>query len=126
MTARAPRCALRPVVVAASLAGLHGPSAGSAELPQRLFWSGAGRTFDLDEADQALEMYESVLDAARSEADLAEYLNGELLADLWPRLTVSPRVRRAWESLHPELRPADPGQAEPRPAAAGAVAVVAA
>lgn len=100
----APRShALRPVVVAASVAGLHGPVDGRAELPQRLFWSGTERVFDLSDPDRLREMYEAVLDAARSEADLAKYLNGELLARVWPGLAISPRVRRAWEAAHPRL-----------------------
>src|SRR5258707_5447602 len=70
------RCALRAVIVAASLAELHGPASGLIELPQRLFWSGADHVFDLSDADRLLEMYEAVFDAARTEADLAEYLNG--------------------------------------------------
>src|SRR5579859_7805508 len=105
--AQAPRpCALRPVVVAASLADLHGPTGGLVELPQRLFWSGAERVFDLSDPDRLLEMYEVVFDAARTEADLAEYLHGETLARVWPDLTLSPRARRAWEDTHPGLSPA--------------------
>ena len=48
-------------------------------------------------------MYEAVFDAARTEADLAEYLNGETLARVWPDLALSPRARRAWEAAHPQL-----------------------
>jgi hypothetical protein len=95
--------ALRPVVVPASLADLHGPVSGLIELPQRLFWSGADRTFDINDSDRLLEMYEAVFDAARTEADLAEYLNGETLARVWPDLALSPRARRAWEAAHPQL-----------------------
>lgn len=95
--------ALRPVIVAASLEELRGPADGLAELPQRLFWSGAERVFDLSDADRLLEMYEVVFDAARTEADLAEHLNGEILPRVWPDLALAPRVRRAWEEVHPEL-----------------------
>lgn len=112
-----PRYALRPVVVAADLSELRGPASGLVELPQRLFWSGPGRVFDLADPDRALEMYEAVFDAARSEADLAEYLNAELLTRLWPELTLAPRVRRAWEAAHPRLAA---GQREPHPVAATA------
>lgn len=98
-----PRCALRQVVVAADLAALGGPDGGMVELPQRLFWSGPGRVFDLADPDQALEMYEAVFDGARSESDLASYINGELLARMWPELALAPRVRRAWEAEHPLL-----------------------
>jgi hypothetical protein len=97
------RYALRAIVVPASLADLHGPVAGLIELPQRLFWSGADRVFDLSDRDRLLEMYEAVLDAARSQGDLAEYLNGETVTTVWSQLSLSPRVRRAWESAHPRL-----------------------
>jgi hypothetical protein len=97
------RYALRAVVVPASLADLHGPAAGLIELPQRLFWSDTDHVFDLSDCDRLLEMYEAVFDAARTQADLADYLNGETLDRVWPRLALSPRVRRAWEAAHPEL-----------------------
>jgi hypothetical protein len=104
----APRSyALRPVIVAGSLSDLQGPADGLVELPQRLFWSGAERVFDLSDADRLLEMYEAVFDAARTEADLAEHLNGEILARVWPELALPPRIRRAWEEVHPELAPAE-------------------
>jgi hypothetical protein len=112
----APRSyALRPVLVAASLADLRGPTDGLVELPQRLFWSGAERVFDLSDADRLLEMYEAVFDAARTEADLAEHLNGEILPRVWTDLALAPRVRRAWEEAHPELVALQLPQAELAP-----------
>jgi len=100
----APRSyALRPVVVASSLGDLRGPTDGLVELPQRLFWSGAERVFDLSNPDRLLEMYEAVFDAVRTPADLAEHLNGEILPRVWSDLCLAPRVRRAWEEAHPEL-----------------------
>lgn len=99
----AKHCALRPVIVPASLESLHGPVGGLVELPQRLFWSAAERVFDLSDRDRLTEMYEAVFDAARTETDLAEYLNGELLVRLWPELALAPRARRAWEAVHGQL-----------------------
>lgn len=101
-TAR-PQCALRPVVVPDDLAALHGPAEGTVRLPQQLCWSLPDPEFDLSDEDQALEMYETVFDAARSADDLAGYVNGRLLARLWPELDLAPRVRRAWEAAHPLL-----------------------
>jgi hypothetical protein len=100
---RMARYALRPVVVPGSLEVLRGPVEGLVELPQRLFWSGANRVFDLSDSDRQLEMYEVVFEAARTEADLAEYINGEVLARVWPDLGLPHLVRSAWESAHPEL-----------------------
>jgi hypothetical protein len=91
--------------VAGSLETLRGPVEGLIELPQRLFWSGAERVFDLSDPDRLLEMYEVVFDAARTEADLAEYINGETLARVWPDVALAPRVRRAWEAAHQDLLP---------------------
>lgn len=72
-------------------------------MPQRLFWSGAGRVFDLSDSDQLLEMYEAIFDAARTEADLTEHLDRAILARVWPELALSPRVRLGWEEAHPDL-----------------------
>lgn len=101
-----PRYALRPVVVASDLGELRGPAEGPATLPQRLYWSEPGRVFDLDDLDEAAEMYEDALTSARSEADLAGSLNGELLARLWPNLWLKTPVKQAWEAAHPRLAPA--------------------
>ncbi|HWG01943.1 MAG TPA: hypothetical protein VG164_08870 [Trebonia sp.] len=111
------RYALRPVVVPADLAELRGPDSGQVTLPQRLFWSGPGRTFDIADTDQVLEMYEAVFDAARSAADLGEYVNTGLLIRLWPELALAPRVRRAWEAAHPRLCPVTALAAPVAPAA---------
>jgi hypothetical protein len=88
--------------VAASLAELRGPADGLVELPQRLFWSGE-RVFDLSDPERLQSMYEAIFEAARTQTDLAEYLNGEMLARVWPELGVSLRARKAWEAAHPEL-----------------------
>jgi hypothetical protein len=97
------RRSLRPVVVAGSLAALRGPNSGVVELPQRLCRSGGQRVFDMSDIDQALDMYELLLEHARAQADLAEYANGELLARLWSEPFLPPRIREAWEGEHPLL-----------------------
>jgi hypothetical protein len=130
------RC-LRRVVVAENLAALHGPDSGVVELPQRLCRSGGQRVFDMSDTDQVLDMYESVLEDARTQADLAGYANGELLVRLWPQPFLPRRIRQAWEDVHPLLAvggmvPDDPSAvtggagvvpAEPPSAAAAAVAL---
>lgn len=100
---RTARHSMRPIVVAESLAALCGPDGGIVELPQRLCRSGGQRVFDLGNLDQALDMYESMLATARTQADLAEYASGELLARLWPEPFLDRDIRRAWESVHPLL-----------------------
>jgi hypothetical protein len=87
-----------------SLSELRGPADGPIELPLRLFWSAQDHAFDLDLRHDALAAYESVLNEARTPADLAEFLNGGLLVELWGDLHLPARVRRAWEESHPVLR----------------------
>ncbi len=94
----------RQVLVATSLAGLHGPEHGTVELPIWLFWF-PDRTFDLDEPGMLPWMYQIVLREARRPEDLG-FLNGGLLASLWPSLHLPGAVRQAWEDQHPVLRAA--------------------
>lgn len=99
----------RMAVTVPDLADLLGPAHGAIELPVELCWSRPDRTFSLDDPAAQRQAYEIVLQEARSPADLITWLNGEVLAELWPRLRlprISP-VRRAWEDAHPVLRPAE-------------------
>ena len=103
------RCQSRPgrlAVVAASLADLRGPTGGTVELPLRLFWSLADRTFDLGTPYMLRSMYETVLVEASRPEDLTAYLDGDTLIALWPGLYLPKGVRQAWEDQHPVLRPA--------------------
>ncbi len=94
----------RPALVIDDLDDLRGPVTGLVELPLRLFWSLPDHRFDLDEPDLRRWYYETVLREATRPADLACYLDGETLADLWPELYLPKGVRRAWEEHHPALR----------------------
>jgi len=96
----------RPALVAGSLAGLRGPAHGIVELPLRLFWSAPGHAFDLDQPSMVQAMYEAVLREASRPDDLTSYLNGEVLAAVWPELYLPKGLRRAWEDRHPALRAA--------------------
>lgn len=95
---------LRPIVVPASLIELHGPSTGTVTPPRRLWWSGEEDTeFDLGNRAQAAELYEAVLEAARTYQDITDHLNAELLIGLWPDLGMRRATRQAWEAAHPIL-----------------------
>jgi hypothetical protein len=96
----------RPVLVAANLADLRGPTAGTVSLPLRLSWSPPGRIFDLGDPDMLRAMYEIVLGEAIHAAELAAYLHGDRLVAVWPDLYLPKAVRRAWEERHPALRAA--------------------
>jgi hypothetical protein len=97
--------ALRPVIVAENLEVLQGPAEGLVKLAQRLCWSDPDpdRAYDLSDTDDVAELYENVLFAARSVEDLAEYVNGGLLARIWPEMAPDRGVQRAWEAAHPML-----------------------
>jgi DNA invertase Pin-like site-specific DNA recombinase len=96
----------RRALVAASLADLRGPAAGTVELPLRLFWSAPDRTFDLGKPFMLRSLYETVLREASRPEDLTTYLNGDTLISVWPDLYLPKGVRRAWEDQHPGLRAA--------------------
>lgn len=102
--ADAPR-RVRRVVKAPALADLQGPRDGILIVPRRLYWSGAPQCaqVDLRDEDQVALAYESIIDAAHSTAELAGYLNAELLVRIWPTLGIVPARRQAWESGNPEL-----------------------
>ena len=94
----------RPVLVAARLADLHGPTAGTVELPLHLFWSAADARFNLGDAGMRRQLYEAVVREARHPDDLARYLDGATLVAMWPVMHLPRRVKQAWEDQHPVLR----------------------
>lgn len=83
-------------VVASSLADLRGPTRGIVEFRRR--------AVNLDNPALLAWMYETVLREAVSVTELQTWLHGPTLVRLWPRLSVSRGVRRAWEERHPILR----------------------
>lgn len=86
----------RPVLVAASLADLNGPTCGVVELPLRLYWSAPDRTFSLDDPAERRKVYRIVVREARRPGDLAVFLDGGMLVALWPDIVLPKPVRRAW------------------------------
>ena len=97
--------ASRPVIVPGALSDLSGPADGMLELPQRLCWSvSAGmRRFDLSDLHQVRAAYEYVIDAARTPADLVDWLNADLLAAVWGQLGMGRAKREKWETALPAL-----------------------
>jgi len=96
---------LRQVAVPDSLDDLKGPGSGVVELPITLFWSRLDRKFNLDDRYQAIDMYLAVLDRGTVD-ELASYLNGKLLVELWPDLHLTRAKRLPWQARFAELRPA--------------------
>jgi hypothetical protein len=93
----------RPALVAPSLDELHGPTAGTVELPNRLLWR-PNRRVDLDDAWSLGWMYALVLREASLLDDLRAWIDGNTLIRLWADLNLPRGVRQAWEERHPELR----------------------
>jgi hypothetical protein len=94
--------ARKPYVVAEHLDELCGPTAGTITLPPHLDWSG-NASYDLGKPARMASMYRSVLNEAGSADDLRAWLDGRLLALLWPSLWLPSALRRLWEDRFPEL-----------------------
>lgn len=92
------------MLVAASLADLRSPANGMVELPLHLYWSGTHGWFNLDDPVQRRLVYTTLLREARCPDDLAAFLDGDMLTDLWPCMVLPRSVRKAWEDQHPILR----------------------
>ena len=97
--------ARKPYVVAECLDELCGPIAGMVVLPAHLDWSG-NASYDLGKPARLASMYRSVLNEAACAEDLRSWLDGRLLAQLWPTLWLPAALRRLWEDHCPELCPA--------------------
>lgn len=95
------------VYVPADLDLLTGPSTGRYDPPVNLYWQ-PGQLDFADPGDVAL-FYSSALTAANSAEQFSHWINRERLLDVWKRLSLPARVRLAWETLHPTLRPEGDG-----------------
>jgi hypothetical protein len=92
----------KPYAVADRLDDLRGPTSGTVTLPAHLDWSG-NASYDLDKPARLASMYRTVLNEAGSADDLRAWIDGRMLARLWPTLWLPPQLRRLWESRFPEL-----------------------
>lgn len=92
----------RPYAIAQQLEDLHGPTSGTIELDRRLEWSGRV-TYDLADRRLLISMYETVLREASRPGELARWIDGDTLRELWPDLVLPPRLRTLWEQRYPEL-----------------------
>jgi hypothetical protein len=97
--------AMRRAVAAPALSNLHGAHHGTLLVPRRLYWSGGADCgqVNLANEDEIALAYESIIETARTSADLVEHLNAELLIRVWPTLGIAPARRAAWEASNPEL-----------------------
>jgi hypothetical protein len=86
-----------------SLDELHGPTHGVVDLPLHMAWSGM-TSYDLTKPRQRMGLYRTVLHEGLRD-DLPQYLNRDLLLQLWPvlRTLVGRTVRAVWEDAFPQL-----------------------
>ena len=80
-----------------------GPTTGTVALPNRLCWSGNPH-FDVADPRRRLTLYLTLIGEGQR-ADLARWINWNLLLDDWPkvrRLTATDLIR-VWGNLLPEL-----------------------
>ncbi|WP_328395515.1 hypothetical protein OHS70_09070 [Streptomyces sp. NBC_00390] len=86
-----------------SLDELSGPAQGIVELPLHMAWSGM-TSYDLTKPRQRMGLYRTVLHEGLRD-DLPQYLNRDLLLQLWPvlRTLVGRTVRAVWEDAFPQL-----------------------
>lgn len=103
MTTRTRYAEHRPYAVPDRLEELAGPVVGEVRLPKHLDWSGARRTYHLENSAERNVLYERVIREALTAADLDRYLNAEVLAMVWRQLYLPVRVREAWEQRFPQL-----------------------
>lgn len=76
---------------------------GRVRLPLHLNWSQPGREFDLSDRRQRARVYEIVLREG-TDQDICDYVDGTLLADLWPNLVLPAPLRREWQPLIDAVR----------------------
>ncbi|MCV7256915.1 hypothetical protein H7J86_32545 [Mycobacterium hackensackense] len=90
------------VYVPADLNMLTGPTSGHHDPPVHLYWQPGTLDF-ANPADREL-FYSSALTTASSTHDFTQWINRDTLTAAWHHLSLPTRVRRAWETLHPNLR----------------------
>lgn len=92
----------KPVYVVDDLADLHGPTAGRVTLPIHIDWTPSS-TYDLGNPVRVRTMYETVLQEAGSEGEIAAWVDRDLLVQHWPELRLSGFARETWETVHSAL-----------------------
>jgi hypothetical protein len=86
----------------AQLSDLTRPTHGIIELPRRID-CGPKHLYDMALDSDRRVAYELVLQEAETTAEVASYVNGAVLSDVWFRLFLPRRVRELWEARFPIL-----------------------
>lgn len=91
----------RPVLLPDSLDELTGPTSGLVTLPVWIDWT-LRKTYNLDDKFDRADFYRVVISEAQP-SEMAGYLEGATLVNIWPSLGLPKNVRPAWEKKFPEL-----------------------
>lgn len=94
---------IKPYAFINTLDELHGPSSGSVTLPHSIFWAPGSKTLCLDADGTLRQAYQAVLSEGTAE-QICEFVNRDLLIEIWPRLSLPASVAKGWELRFPELR----------------------
>jgi hypothetical protein len=86
------------------LADLTGPTSAVVELPITIDW-GPRRRYHLGADADRRVVYERVLQEAADVEDVARYVIGVVLVEVWPRLFLPRRVCQRWGGTVPGLDP---------------------
>ncbi|MCI0142162.1 hypothetical protein KNN17_11285 [Arthrobacter bambusae] len=81
---------------------LHGPAAGTVELPLHLDW-GPERTYNLDDAGSCSVLYQLTLQNSGSIEEICRIVNAGRLTALWSTMILPARCRQLWETSFPQL-----------------------
>lgn len=95
--------ATRPYIVPDTLDELTGPTSGTVTLPLRLDWSPGDKTWDLDDAELRPYVYRIVIREAKLVQDLRDYLDRDLLIELWPYMFLPPECSDLWHARFARL-----------------------
>lgn len=92
---------IKPYDVPDSLDDLYGPHDGLIELPHAVFWQD-DRVFDISTPGGCWAAYKALLAEGLAD-EQHRYLNKDRLIQIWPYLTLDPRVKTLWEERFLEL-----------------------
>jgi hypothetical protein len=81
---------------------LHGPAAGTVELPLHLDW-GPERTYNVDDAGSCSVLYQLTLQNSGSIEEICRIVHAGRLTALWPTMILPARCRQLWETTFPQL-----------------------
>ncbi len=93
------------VFVPADLALLTGTTSGTLDPPVNLYWQPGELDFGTDR--DLRKFYSSAIRSLATPEEFAQWIDADALTRLWPQIALPSTVRKAWETMHPQLRNED-------------------